>query len=261
MKSKKAFILTITMLFIATFALSQELIQYPAGSLYLKIKGEGGKNGAAVVYNPVENLYYCVMAGNSVYPLETFDRNGKNIYQAEAYNDMRGMWWNPKEKALEGNCYLDGGIVSIGLTERGHAGTGNRVIFEGSEFQPFENACGTYNPKSKEILYYQDGIVLGYSRKDGRATDTYIKLALPVEEEEINWVSLIFTGKKGMELGVLDVYAKKVYLFSFKDGSHSATVNLPKSAMVYEAFNFSYANDYIFLFDQDERKWTGYRIF
>jgi hypothetical protein len=64
-----------------------------------------------------------------------------------------------------------------------------------------------------------------------------------------------------MELGVLDVAEKKVYLFNRKDGSHTGTVNLPSDATVKEGFNFSYANNYVFLFDQDDRKWIGYKIF
>ena len=201
------------------------------------------------------------MAGNAEYPLETFDESGKNIYQAMAYSDMRGMWWNPKAKALEGNCYNDGGIVSIGLTANGHAGTGNKVLFPGSGHQPHEHAVGTIDSKGKEILYYDDGTVIGYNRKDGQSSGTYLFLSLPVNKEQLNWTTMIYTGVKNMEIGLLDIDKGKVYLFSRKDGSHNGTVNLPRSVTLYEGFNFSYANNYVFLFDQDARQWTGYRIF
>jgi hypothetical protein len=260
MKSRRLIMLTLAVI-LASVTMAQELIQYPASSLVLKIKERGGKNGAAVVYNPVARMYYCVMGGNAEYPLETYDENGKNIYQSMAYSDMRGMWWNPKEKALEGNCYNDGGIVSIGLTANGHAGKGNKVIFAGSGHQPHEHAVGTMDSKGKEILYYEDGRVIGYSRKDGQPSGTYLILSLPVSKDDLNWTTMIFTGVKNMEIGLLDVNAGKVYLFSKKDGSHTGTANLPRSVTLYDGFNFSYANNYVFLFDQDARQWVGYKIF
>jgi hypothetical protein len=245
----------------STTAVSQGVIQYPAPSLELKIEQDGGRNGSAVVYNPKQELYYSVVAGNADFPLETFNKQGRNVYQSRAYNDMRGLWWNAKEKALEGNCYKDGGIVSFGMTDQGYAGTGNRIIFEGGNHQPSDHACGVYDPKKKEILYYNDGYVTGYSRKDGLPADTYLQLSIPVDDFDINYSNLIFTGEKKMEIGLLDINENKVYLFNKKTGAHTETVNLPSDAITYEAFNFSYANGYVFLFDQSDRKWTGYKIF
>ena len=36
----------------------------------------GGTNASGVAYNPNLNIYYTVIAGNSAFPLETFDVNG-----------------------------------------------------------------------------------------------------------------------------------------------------------------------------------------
>lgn len=239
---------------------AQDLISFPAPSMKFQMLGDGGRNGTAVVYNPEMNLYYGAMAGNADFPLETFSYKGENLFQSRTFNDMRGMWWNPREGTLEGNCYADGGIVSIGIDENGYAGTGNMVVFSGSH-QPWEHSCGTLDPKKKEILYYHQGYIYGYSRKDGTKTDTYLMLDLPADDGSINYSTLIFTAHKKMELGVLDVDAGKVYLFNRKDGSHTGTISLPSDAQLYEGFNFAYANDHIFLFDQDTRSWTGYRVF
>lgn len=253
------FMVSFSLLFLSLSA--QDLIEFPAGTLELQIEQIGGSNGASVAYNPQDQLYYCVMAGNASYPLETFSKSGQNLFQTIANNDMRGIWWNPKEKALEGNCYSDQGIVSIGLNNSGYAGTGNNVIFEGGNHQPNEQAVGAYDAKKKEILYYNDGAIVGYSRKTGDPTDTYMKLELPVDEYDLNWTTLIFTGVKKMELGVLNIVDYKIYLFNRKDGTLTGTVNLPSGITLYEGFNFAFANNYIFLFDKDERKWTGYKIF
>lgn len=248
-------------LFFTGQILAQDLVEFPAPSLELQIIGDGGKNGSGVAYDPKNELYYAVIAGNASFPLETFNRAGNNLYQAEAYNDMRGLWWNPKEKALEGNCYDDGGIVSFGLTSDGYAGAGNSIIFPGGNHQPNEHACGTFDPKKKEILYYNNGYVVGYSRKDGLPGDTYLALSLPGDDADINYTTLLFTGKKKMELGLLDAYEGKVYLFNRKTGAHTGTVTLPADAEIHEAFNVAFANDYLFLFDQGDRKWVGYKIF
>lgn len=246
--------------FIVLSAGAQDLIQYPAQTIKLQMLEDGGRNGTAVVFNPEKDYYYCAMAGNADFPLETFSERGENLYQSRTYNDMRGMWWNPKEDALQGNCYSDGGIVEIGIDENVYAGAGNMILFSGKR-QPGDHSCGTIDPKKKEILYYDDGIVKGYSTKDGEPTDTYLVLDLPVEKGDINYTTLVFTGEKKMELGLLDHYSKKVYLFNRKDGSLAATINLPSDAITYEAFNFAFANGHVFLFDQDDREWTGYKVF
>jgi hypothetical protein len=173
---------------------------------------------------------------------------------------MRGLWYNPKTKTLEGNCYADGGIVKIFLDDLGYATGGASAIFEGGEYQPDEQAVGVYDGK-KEILYYSAGMVLGYSRKSGKPTKTFLFPYLPVDVNDMNWSTMIYTGVKNMELGLLDIVSKKVYLFNRKDGDQTGTVQLPSDAVVYDAFNFSYANGYVFLFDKDERIWTGYKIF
>lgn len=261
MKFRLPILIAVVTVIFSLQANSQQLITNPVASLKLVIEQEGGTNGTAVVFNPEKQLYYTVFAGNSEYPLETFTREGKNIYQSNAGNDMRGMWWNAKAHALEGNCYADGGIVAIGLTGEGYAGEFNTQIFGGNSHQPDDQSVGVFDPVKKEILYYGAGLVSGYSRKTGKPTKTFVILDIPVDNEDINWSTMISTGVKKMELGVMDYNTGKVYLFDKATGDHTATVQLPSNAVIYDKFNFSYANGYIFLFDQDERAWTGYRIF
>jgi len=246
--------------FVATFSWSQ-LIDHPAPSLKLQIQQSSGTNGSSVAYNPNKQMYYAVIAGNTEYPLETFDEFGNALYKGIASNDLRGIWWNNKEKALEGNCYADGGIIKIGLNGRGHASEGNSTIFSGANHQPNDHACGTYYNKKKEILYYMNGMVRGYKRSTGEPGKTKVYLALPTDQININQYELIFTGQKKMELGVLDYVNKKIYLFSLKGGTHTGTVVLPSNAPAGDSFWFSYANNYAFLYDVDARAWVGYRIF
>ncbi len=261
MKIKNSFLAIIAITFLSSSLFSQSLIQYPVGSLKLQIEQYEGTNGASVVYNPEKGLYYAVLAGNTSYPLETFDKTGTNLYQKTAGADMRGMWWNPKTHGLEGNCYADGGIVSIGINEYGLAEGYEGTILYGSYNQPSENVAGVFDPKAKEILYFDGGIIWGHSRKNGKLTKTLIVPFLPVDIANINWTSMIFTGVPTMEYGLLDYVEKKIYLFDKKSWENTGTVTLPVGTMVYDKFNFSYANGFVFLFNQDDREWTGYRIF
>jgi hypothetical protein len=260
MKLKHAFLVMVGVLFLFSQLFSQQFFSRPNSTIKLIMQGEGGANGAAVVYNPDKQIYYAVFAGNAEYPLDVFDRNGSLLSTSQAGNDMRGMWWNPKKGTLEGNCYLDGGIVAVDLDDNGYPYFADDVIFDGAEHQPNEHAVGVFDPVKKEILYYSDGVVVGYSRKNGKPTKTYVSLVLPVSLENINWSTMIFTGVKDKEIGVLDQVSKKVYLFDIT-GAQTGTVQLPAEAPVNQAFNFSYANGQLFLFDKDSREWTGYRIF
>ena len=51
----------------------------------------------------VLNIYYAVIAGNSSFPLETFDATGVSLYQTNTGFDCRGLWWNPNLNQLETN--------------------------------------------------------------------------------------------------------------------------------------------------------------
>lgn len=260
MKPKNPLTLTIVFLLLSGVAFSQVLLQNPKASLKLKVQQDGGYNGASVAYNPVAGVYYAVMAGNSDYPLETFDAQGRNVYQAQAGNDLRGLWWNPKSKSIEGNCYADGGIVSLGLNGSGYATGNNEEVWYGSGYQPAEQSVGTFDPSKKEIVYFDGYYISGYSRKNGKVTKTFVTPQLEVPIEDINTTTVIFTGVETMEYGLLDFVDKTLFLFDL-DGYQTGTVNLPADAETYDAFNFSYANGYLFLFDQESRVWTGYKIF
>ena len=56
MKIKRITGLICALLFPAIAGIAQDLIQYPAPGLELIMEQSGGKNGAAVTYNP--DLYY-----------------------------------------------------------------------------------------------------------------------------------------------------------------------------------------------------------
>ena len=247
-------------LFLSQNALAQKNIELTGKTLTLQLKGTEGKNGNAVVYNPDKDLYYATIAGNADYPLETFSENGENLYQGETGIDVRGVWYNSKTKNLEANCYDAIGYYVIKTDSRGYAGTGTEEILPGRN-QPSANACGNIDRKANQVLFYHSGSIVGYERETGQKSDMSIYLNLPTKIDNINTTAFIYTGKKKMEIGLLNFEHKEVYLFNIKSGEHTATVKLPIESITHNRFRFGYANGYIFLFDVEARKWTGYQIF
>lgn len=235
-----------------------QIIERPKASLELCFQSESGTNGSAVTYDPNSGNYFALIAGNSSFPLEVFNRAGNSIYQTECGTDMRGLWWNPKSKQLEGNGYGSEGIVGINLDEQGFPSVGNSTIFSGADYQPESNSCGVFDGK-KYVWYYSDGSFLMYTRKSGEKTKS-IGVTGISSLQTINSTSMIYTGIKGMELGLLDYQSKKVLLFNKKTGSLSATIELPTSAITHYSFRFAYANKHVLLYDVDTRCWSGYQI-
>jgi hypothetical protein len=243
--------------FVNVNSLYGQVIDFPRASLNLHFEQESGTNASSVTYNPTAQLYYSLIAGNEDYPLEVFNMDGINVYQTNAGRDMRGLWWNSKSNLLEGNCYGDGGIISFPLNDKSLPTIGAQILYAGGNHQIGENNCGVYDSKKKQTLYYRDGIV--YKYKKGKQVGS-LNLAV-YNLENINSLSMIYTGVKSMEYGVLDFQNKKVYLFSSKTGKRTATITLPSDAVTHSHFRFSYANNYVFLYDVEKRSWVGFKIF
>lgn len=236
-----------------------QVINAPKASLTLAFSQTSGTNGSAVAYNPDKNLYYALIAGNSVFPLEAFDANGNNVFTTECGSDMRGLWWNPKAKQLEGNGYGSAGIMALALDGSGYPSLGNSTIHDGSDHQPGSNSCGVFDGK-KYIWYINGSYFVSYDRKKGTVAKS-VEFSTPVSSESLNNTSVIYTGVKGMEFGVLDANNGKIYLIDGKSGNTTATIVLPADLPLSHSFRFAYANKHAFIYNTDTRSWTGLRIF
>lgn len=254
-KSIQSVLMLSAMLMLANNFISAQKSYAATKQVSLTFSGEEGTNGTAVAWNPINKLYYAVIAGNSSFPLETFTEDGKKLFKGEASVDMRGMWFNPKSKALEGNCAGEGGYFSAEINSYGEPSAAT-ITISGMN-QPDFNNVGAFDPKKKKVYFYQEGQIYAYKSKGGSAMKSFSLFNLPTELTNINATTVIFTGRKGEELGVLDYEAKRVYLFDIK-GNYKAVISLPASAITHDMFRFSYANEKIWLYDVDTRTWTGY---
>ncbi len=226
-----------------------------AEELTLEFALSDGTNASAVTWNPVKKVYYSVIAGNATFPLETFDEFSEQFNTNEAGVDARGLWYNLKTKQLEGNGQGDVGIFAITFNNSGERKS-VKILLEGKN-QPENQSVGAFDSKKQIIYYYSNGVIYSYLRKNGKQKSA-VKIAdCPVDLSDINSTTVIFTGMKNQELGLLDYNSQKVYLFNLK-GKHNATINLPENAPTNDVFRFSFANNYIWLYDIDTRTWTGY---
>jgi len=234
----------------------------PKAGLVLKTEGLEGTNGCAVAWHPIYEMYYAMTAGNADYPMESFDAKGKIQQTTTPQVDMRGLWYNTDYETLEGNTYEEQDIVSFYTDEEGTLSLEEEPVTELYELAVNEaQSVLCYN--SEEALYVSfdqaNGVLSTFDMENGDALDD-IELKLNIDDEKINYTTVIYTGIKGGEYGLLNHADKLVYLINQDNGKIGTTIKLPKDAITGDAFRFSYANGQIWLYDTDKRQWTGYRI-
>lgn len=243
--------------------------------LELKAPRLGGSNGAQVAWHPILKKYYAAMAGNSIFPIGVYAETGKLLSDTalEAMFDIRGMWYNPVEKALQMNGYDDYGWAQYKLNAKGIPEDVETVL-EGMN-QPDVQQAGVYNPKEKMLYFLNEDMGIDkYSMISGES-DATIELALGKTKAadtdksfsagnydviaDYNSSNLIFTGIPGAEIGLHNHVLKQVELYNLKDGYMTRKLKLPSDSPDNLILNFSYANGIYWLFDKATRTWKGYK--
>jgi len=227
--------------------------------------GTDGTRGANVAYNPVAKKYYAAFAGNVGYPLAVFDLKGKMVSSEDLKTeaDLRGFWYNPITKTLQGNCYADGGWVSYKLDAKGMPESPTTLL-EGT-YQPGDQSVGTLDPKTKTVYFLDGTRIVGYNMKGIEGKSIQLKLDDMEDEEALperyNYTTVIFTGLPKQEFGLYDTENKTIELYNKATGKKTATWQLPDDLPVTEntAFNISYCNGMVWLYDIDARMWYAYK--
>lgn len=263
---KYFFASVISLLLCATTAISQAKRTPLQEAIKLEIPREGGSNGASVAWHPIEKKYYVAMAGNVSYCLALYNAKGKLLSSPdlETQFDVRGLWYNPASKSIQMNGYNEFGWAEY-KQDRTGTPTEVKTLFEGKQ-QPNEQSAGAFNPELKTIYFLnEDGDVHCYTLKTGEYEKTIALYNADIEsissafEEEYNSTTVIYTGIKDKEIGLLNAESKEIELFSKKTGVHTQTMVLPKDAPAADRLNFAYANGIYWLFDKETRIWHGYR--
>jgi hypothetical protein len=233
-----------------------------------------GTRGAAVAWHPIQKKYFASMAGNQQYPLGIFDESGKRLSADEqnCLQDVRGLWFNPTKKAIQGNCFGEGGWFIYKLDEEGIVYKAE-VIVEGMN-QPTDQSVGSYHSGLNKVIFIDIDSVFFYNSATGvKEKSIFLHLgqkkkattansdAAPVENMPDNYNSstIICTGIKGSELGLLNIDKKQIELYNIADGYMTTILGLPEETAVESSFNFAYCNNIYWLFNIEKRTWLGFK--
>lgn len=257
MKKSNIFLILILFAIIPVFA--QTPLATAVYDFSYKFVSSDGTNASGVVWHPVKERYYTLIAGNPYFPLEAFDKEGTNLYYAETGLDARGFWYNPKTKSLESNGAGEEGWVKIVFdTDSKHS---VKYLQKGM-FQPEFNSCGTYCPEKKSVVFFniEAGTFDFYNYKKPSKLSS-VNIGVPSSTlYDYNYTSIAYTGKKGYELVLLNVEKDKLVFFNLK-GENTGETKLPALAPIPDVFRFAFANDRVFLYDADERTWMAFKVF
>ncbi|HRD53317.1 MAG TPA: hypothetical protein PKY96_11795, partial [Flavobacteriales bacterium] len=213
-----------------------------------------------MTWRPSCAKYYSLRAGNTGYPLETWNAaGGLSIYQTNTGLDMRGMWWNPNTQQLECNLFNTAGWATIPLDASCNANSSSaaNIFFTGMN-QPNTNAIGAYDWNTNTVLFYQTGNLHVYSRTTATLITTIPLTGTSLVN--VNTSTVIYTGQNNYEIGLLDHVAKRILLFRRSDGAFSGMSQLPAAATTSTLYRFSYANNRVWLYTAAPRTWNAYCI-
>jgi hypothetical protein len=239
--------------------------------LELVIPREGGARAASVAWHPVQKKYYAAMAGNSSFCLGVYDIKGSRLSlpSQETMFDVRGLWYNPGTKTLQMNGYNDFGWAEYALNTKGIPV--DAKTFHSGMQQPNEQSVGAFDPKKKKIYFFNgDGNLDIYDSKDGSYGEQFeLHLGAASEDdatsdnsdvyEDYNNTTVIFTGIKNAEFGLLNHTSRTIELYSAATGYKTKELSLPDDAPAEDMLCFSYSNGIYWLFDRDARIWKGYK--
>ncbi len=225
--------------------------------LELELQSTNGTNATAVTWNPDKSFYYTAIAGNMDYPLETFDANGTWKDEAITAFDVRGLWFNAKKNILEGNTYSKGGLYTMQIQSNGFPSGTAAFLIENSNLQCDQCAAAF---DGKKYLWYlgSDLHVYKYSYKSHKASGDFDLKGY--SSENVIYTTIVYTGVKGFELGLFDYDTMRFILFDTK-GNYKGSSNIPFYGSLSGGFCFSYANGLVWLYDTEERKWSGFDVF
>ncbi|MBN8686321.1 MAG: hypothetical protein J0M10_04865 [Chitinophagales bacterium] len=238
----------------------------------LPMPGDEGANGASVAWHPVQKKYYAAIAGNVKFAMAVFDIKGKRLSSDTLKTgfDVRGLWYNPKKKNLQTNGYNDFGWGEYSLNSKGIP-VFVKTIAEGMN-QPAEQSVGAFNPVKNEIYFFNDeGNISVYNAADGIVKEDILLYLATLKEEaddfidnleilyDYNLSTVVYTGIKGAELGLLSSATGEIELYDISTGYMTRALALPDTAPLEDNLNFSYANGIYWLFDKKTRSWKGYK--
>ena len=258
MKNRILLAVTLSVLVLFASYLAQAQTPLTTATLDITLQCSGGTaNRTGIAFNPNQQLYYSVNAGNTSYPIETFDNSGIQVSTISQGFDYRGAWWNPNTGVLEGNGHANLGIWIQDVDASFYAlGTGTNAISGVSG--PDSQSSANYDSNTDEILYYFNGSIYRYDRATHNLITTSVITGLPVPISNLNSNSVAYTGVIGFEIGVYDYINKAFHFINKTTGAYVMTCQLPATAPAAATFKMGFANGRLWLYNQGTSQWESY---
>lgn len=222
-------------------------------------QASGGTNASAVTFIPGPNVYITAIAGNSSFPLEVFNPQGKTIASVEVGLDLRGMWYNPATQRLEANAAGYDGWHSIALDGRGVPQGDWEMIREGQSQPDFQSVLSYVTPK-KTLVTFHNGYFSYWKYKNPKEK-VRVQYGTPGDTDwYINPTTAAYTGNDDYPIAVLELNEGQILYFNLK-GKYLGATKVSEGVPEMDGFRFSFANKRAFIYDEAERIWKAYKVF
>ena len=252
--------LTIAALLCGSVAWAQAPLAKAALAFTYTFSNSDGTNASAVTYVPGPNVFITCIAGNSDYPLEVFNREGKTISTAPAGLDLRGIWYNPATNSLEGNCAGEEGWFSTPLDAQGIP-SGDWSLIRSGQCQPdFQSVLSYVTAKKKLVTITADNSFSFWGRKNGKQKVCFQHGTPGDTDWYINPYTAGYTGNDAYPLAVLELNGEQILYFSLK-GQYLGATKIDGGLPEMDGFRFAFANRNAFIYNEVTRTWNAYRVF
>jgi hypothetical protein len=250
---RNALALALTLCGLAGFA-QTPLTQAVKQSSYTFESSEG-TNASAVVWIAPHNLFITAIAGNADFPLEGFRSTGSSVFSEVSGLDLRGVWYDAKKDRLYANAAGEEGWFSIQLGEKGKPEGDWKSVCEGSHQPDFQSVLAGMG---KLVVGYADNYFYFYDAKNGKFKKE-VELT-GYSSASLNSTTVGVTENAKFPLALLDAAEGRIVFFNLKGESIGST-NLPEGAASPDMFRFSFAKGLAWLYDEENRTWTAYKVF
>jgi len=241
----------------------------------LLMPGRAGENGGTVAMHGRKRYYYATLTGNKTFPIAYFDGEGERMSPPDLalLADIRGLWYNQNERTFYANGFGKDGWYKYIMDEEGMP-YDIAPLFEGQQ-QPFIQSIAAYHPQEDVVYFLKGSAAVGYSGTTGKELPEKMKiiktgytikqpppanLVLDTFQRLPNYnTTLIYTGIRNGELGLLNIQTNEIELYSAGNGLMTQRLQLPPGAVVKDRFNFAFCNSIYWLYDASSRSWIGYR--
>jgi hypothetical protein len=250
---------TLMVALLLTSAQAQSPLATGEQVLSYRFQESSGTNASAVAFIPGPNVYITVIAGNSTFPMEVFDPQGKTLKSMEVGIDIRGIWYNPATKQLEGNAAGEEGWYTMTLDGNGIP-SGEWTLVRTGQNQPDFQSVMSYVPSKKKLVTFYDGNFSYWGRKNAKEKVRFQHGTPGDTDWYINPTTACYTGNDDFPIAVLELNGEQVLFFDLK-GKYLAATSIPGGLPEMDGFRFSFANKRAFVYDEVERTWRGYKVF